>query len=99
MMLLIPTFEVGQRVVWHPQPIECVCPLCGAPAAKASWGKSICGKVLYSVVPPVSVRCVECDGYFDLTMEGWYLLDLGFKHVVTPHTLIEPIEEVLDANS
>lgn len=92
-MNLIPTFEVGQMVVWHPRPVESLCPLCGAGAGKKHWGESICGTVLRPSNSPITVTCNQCDGHHVHTAPGWYILDLGFKTMIVPYTLIEAIKE------
>lgn len=92
---LIPTFEVGQKVIIHERIQEDVCPCCGTVTGSGSpfLGKDVEAFVSRKTSPLEMWECGKC-GFEDFIPGGYYLLEIkGHPDHVYPYTLLELIEE------
>ena len=90
---LIPTFETGERVVYHLRPVPEVlpCPHCG-------YNPGIvvvpCDEIVVIQCKATSTWfCLACSKFFEMNPEGWWCVvgeNISFGGV--PYTLLEKIE-------
>jgi hypothetical protein len=90
-MLLIPTFEVGQRVKIEVRPTESLCRSCGH-IEGTDWSGRILDGIILEATP--FIRCSTC-GDLRPWLEGYYAVKLTEGERAIPYTLIEPTEEAL----
>lgn len=92
-MIQIPTFEVGERVIWHRRPYEWVCPNCGAMATASR------GDFLAIVTNPITTKPMLtelCCNVLLPPQEGFVeILCPGEEDwtIAVPYPLLEKIEQ------
>jgi len=92
MQIQIPTFEFGEKVIYHCQPIEYQCPNCGYIAGTLEPPQDFIVTVLAANNTMVCPIC----GKASKGIEGWYVTDHATKvgyFTSVPYTLLERIKE------
>jgi len=94
--LLIPTFEVGERVMLHWRAFEFMCPACGATIADKKRDIMGTSPTTYIVGEVGKAICLICE-YVMVMPEGWWIVKVdGGRDMAVPYTLLEKMEGALD---
>lgn len=92
---LIPTFEVGERVLYRVRKVELTpCPLCGKETGTKGNKREYIGKIDIHPHPFPTAICGSCHGVYKFNPEGWWRIRIPEYEpftIIAPYTLLEKI--------
>ena len=96
--IALPQYQIGEKVLFHIQPLEDWCPLCHYQFGTKPYPglESPDSKVIVTIIGPADKRfyCPHCRGIFSSSSEGWWLIkENKIGELAAPYTLLERLNE------